>query len=160
MKKFFVLLAATASITSFAQNFNFASYQPTSLAETVKKWDGITRSYDAGFSVLSPQKPALSVTAASAPFACGSQTLAGLLRIHKMEQLLQQAPTSHCVKVKEAERSREFVLHIQDVLVPSYVAEVKTGSPVRLYVVLFAYGVSKEPANNFPVLLVGEFQAL
>jgi hypothetical protein len=160
MKNFFVLLAAAASLTSFAQNFNFASYQPTSLAETVKKWDDITRSYAPGFSVLSPQKIALSVTATSEPFSCSSQTLAGLLRMHMMEHLLQLAPTSHCIKVKETEGGREFVLHIQDVLVPSYVAEVKTGSPVRIYAIFFAYGVSKDRANNFPILLVGEFQSL
>jgi len=159
MKKLLLLVLAAVSNISFADGFDFAAYQPSSLVEITKKWNVTTQGYEPGFSVKQPEKIAVSAIAVSDPFKCNTQPLAWIFNSLRMPQVLQQAPINYCIKLKATEGAPEFYAYIQDVLVAGYASEVKPGSSVNLFGGFIAFAVSKNPATNFPLLVVNEFQA-
>lgn len=159
MKKLLLFALATISSSVLADGFNFATYQPASVAEITEKWNGITKGDGLGLSTKQPEKLVLSVTSISAPFQCDPQPLVWALTMLGAKSFLQQAPTNHCIKIGIGDASPEVIAYIQDALVPNYVEEVQAGSLVKLYVAFLAYRVGEVQSKSYPILLVNEFQA-
>lgn len=160
MKKLFLFVLIAVSSSAFADGFNFSAYQLSSLGEISAKWNQITQAYKPGISVKQPEKLLLSAISLGLPVQCDTQILAWVHNILGAQRALQQAPTSHCIRIKENSTSPEIVAYIQDALIPSYIAEVKPESSINLYVVFLAYKVNEDHSTNVPVLMVNEFKAL
>lgn len=159
MKKLLLLILVSLSSSTFADGFNFSSYQLSSLSKISEEWNGITQSYKPGISVKQPEKLLLSVISLGSPVQCDTQILTWVHNILGAQRALQEAPTNSCLRIKENNASPEIVVYIQDALIASYTAEVKPESSVKLYVVFLAYKVNEDHSTSFPVLMVNEFKA-
>lgn len=158
-KEIFALAVSLSASVAPAADFNFAAYSPASVSEITERWNGVTKGYTPGLSVKTPEKIAVAVIAMGPPYPCDNKVLAMVFNSLVMPDFLKQVPINHCIAVKTSATAQEFFAHIQDALVPSYVAEVKPGTKVRLYAGFLAYAVSQDTARNFPLLVVNEFQA-
>lgn len=127
------------------------------LNEIFTQWDGITKEYKPGMSVMQPQKVRFSAKYLAHPQPCSTSALQAIMNALGQSDFLKRAPISQCVRFA-SESGREVIAWVQDVLVPGFNADAKIDSQIEFYVDLLAYGVGGDRAKNMPYMLVGRFE--
>lgn len=159
-RRFSSLVAGVIALTPLlASAFDVSAYRATSLSEIAVQWNSVTKGYAPGFSAKTPERIAIQVKSTGAPFKCKVESLQLILNTVGMTQALQQAPVSHCIKVRVSDQSNDVIAYVQDALVQAYLKDAPTGSDVKLYALFPAYAVSTSMESNSPVLLVSAFEA-
>lgn len=133
LKKALVIGSVLLPIWALADGFNFSSYQAQTVNDINTKWNDVTKSYEMGITLKQPEKIAITVVSAGAPFSCDNKLMEIIFNSLGMTSFLQAVPVNHCIKFKDVGKLQEITAHMQDTLVSSYVAEVKPGSKVVLY---------------------------
>jgi hypothetical protein len=138
---------------------DFAGHQASTLDAVFETWDGITKAYKPGISILQPQKIRFVATLQVAPESCSNAPLEAVLRMLGAADLLRQVSVTHCVVLSSARR-RTVAAFVQDLLVPGLNSDAKPGHRVEIYADFLAYVVDADRSRNAPILLVSRFEPL
>jgi hypothetical protein len=147
-----VLLLPTACLAQ-----DFSEYRSMNLDEVFEQWDATTKTYDAGVSVMAPQKIKFIATYVSAPKLCSINELEVVLLMIGAADWLQQTPVAYCFTLS-SDKGRNVVAYVQDAIVPGIEADARLNGHIEVYAELVAYKVNVDRSRNTPMLLVNRFE--
>jgi hypothetical protein len=159
MKTFRLLLLSIAFLISFQASAQqaWSTHRAVTLDEIYAQWDGITKEYQVGISILRPpQKVKFKAKYLSHPQPCNVGLLQMVMNTLGVPDFLKRAPVSQCIKFT-SESGREVTAWIQDVLAPGFAADAQIDSQLEFYADFLAYNVSSDKTKNMPVMLVARF---
>jgi hypothetical protein len=150
-------LAFLAFLSSHVVAQNFTRYQATTLDAVFEQWNDVTRNDGPGVSIREPQKVRFVATLRSFPAPCSNSSLAIVLRMLNLGDILQQIKVTNCLELASP-KGRNVVAYVQDVLVPGLKSDAKVGGSVEIYAESLAYTVEEDRSRNHPILLVSRFE--
>lgn len=150
-----LLLLALSPVLAAAQAFS--SHKPVALDTIFDQWDGITKSYTPGLSVIQPQKVRFDAKYLSLPQPCNNRLLEMVFNSLAMPGMLNQLRTTYCIRLASAS-GREVLAWVQDVLVPGLQEDATLNAPIDVYADMLAYSVNADPSRNMPIMIVGRFE--
>ena len=141
-------VVALAFLPAICWAQNFERYQAKTLDAVFDEWNGITKSYEVGLSVIQPQKIRFVATYRLAAQPCDTRALEFVLTTLGATAILKQA----------TQQGRQVIAYLQDVLVPGLKSDAHLDAPIEIYADLLAYNINSDRSRNMPILLISRFE--